>query len=216
VAWAVTASVAARNNPFRFDTRFPRTGGGEDIDWCLRLWQGDGARVVPGPGGWGQLPAVMPAGMLEHQRSTSGNALQQFPHPDSAPVSDTSTGTSAQGLVAVPEVRSTINSSQAESGNPLHELSMDTAPAGATTLLLLWSPNLHASYATEPSCAPTYVCSLSVGRSIHPCSLLLQSLWCKIYLSIYVCRLQLSTRGGEGASNCCGGVSFCGRLVTGS
>lgn len=29
--------MAARNTPLRFDVRFPKTGGGEDIDHCLRL-----------------------------------------------------------------------------------------------------------------------------------------------------------------------------------
>jgi hypothetical protein len=50
VGWAVTANLAALNTPLRFDTRFPRTGGGEDIDWCLRLWHPPGARAEPGKG----------------------------------------------------------------------------------------------------------------------------------------------------------------------
>jgi hypothetical protein len=28
--------MAVRNTAQRFDARFPRTGGGEDIDFCLR------------------------------------------------------------------------------------------------------------------------------------------------------------------------------------
>jgi glycosyltransferase involved in cell wall biosynthesis len=36
VPWAVTANVAFRNTTERFDLRFPKTGGGEDIDFCLR------------------------------------------------------------------------------------------------------------------------------------------------------------------------------------
>ncbi|PNH10151.1 hypothetical protein TSOC_003167 [Tetrabaena socialis] len=38
--WAVTANMAVRNTPQRFDPRFPRTGGGEDIDFCLRACPG--------------------------------------------------------------------------------------------------------------------------------------------------------------------------------
>ncbi len=36
VPWAVTANVAFRNTSERFNLCFPRTGGGEDIDFCLR------------------------------------------------------------------------------------------------------------------------------------------------------------------------------------
>ena len=36
VPWAVTANLAVRNTAERFDLRFPKTGGGEDIDWCIR------------------------------------------------------------------------------------------------------------------------------------------------------------------------------------
>lgn len=34
--WGVTANVAVRNTDERFDLRFPPTGGGEDVDFCLR------------------------------------------------------------------------------------------------------------------------------------------------------------------------------------
>lgn len=37
VPWAVTANVAFKNPTIEFDTRFPKTGGGEDIDFCLRV-----------------------------------------------------------------------------------------------------------------------------------------------------------------------------------
>ncbi|KXZ46233.1 hypothetical protein GPECTOR_45g103 [Gonium pectorale] len=38
--WAVTANLAVRNTAQRFNERFPRTGGGEDIDFCLRACPG--------------------------------------------------------------------------------------------------------------------------------------------------------------------------------
>ena len=38
--WAVTANMAVRNTAARFDGRFPRTGGGEDIDFCLKACPG--------------------------------------------------------------------------------------------------------------------------------------------------------------------------------
>lgn len=34
--WAVTANMAVRATGVRFGSGFPRTGGGEDIDFCLR------------------------------------------------------------------------------------------------------------------------------------------------------------------------------------
>jgi hypothetical protein len=57
--WAVTANVAFVNTAEQFDLRFPKTGGGEDIDYCLKV---TGGRLVPVPkvrdsgGGtvWGQ------------------------------------------------------------------------------------------------------------------------------------------------------------------
>jgi len=36
VPWAVTANLAVRNTGKRFDLRYPKTGGGEDVDFCLR------------------------------------------------------------------------------------------------------------------------------------------------------------------------------------
>ena len=32
----MTANLAIKNTTARFDARFPKTGGGEDIDFCLR------------------------------------------------------------------------------------------------------------------------------------------------------------------------------------
>lgn len=49
--WGVTANimVPARLNPVSFDRRFPKTGGGEDIDFCIRSQQHFGKCVaVPG------------------------------------------------------------------------------------------------------------------------------------------------------------------------
>ena len=46
VPWSVTANVAFRNTTERFDLRFPKTGGGEDIDFCIRAAPG-GLLSVP-------------------------------------------------------------------------------------------------------------------------------------------------------------------------
>ncbi|GFH16732.1 glyco_trans_2-like domain-containing protein, partial [Haematococcus lacustris] len=35
VPWSVTANMALANTPRRFDLRFPKTGGGEDVDLCF-------------------------------------------------------------------------------------------------------------------------------------------------------------------------------------
>jgi hypothetical protein len=35
--WGITANMAVKNSRLRFDTRFIKTGGGEDIDYCLQL-----------------------------------------------------------------------------------------------------------------------------------------------------------------------------------
>jgi hypothetical protein len=40
VPWAVTANVAFKNTPVRFDPIFPRTGGGEDIDFAIKAAAG--------------------------------------------------------------------------------------------------------------------------------------------------------------------------------
>jgi hypothetical protein len=44
--WAVTANLAVANSPTTFDLRFPKTGGGEDIDYCLKATTG---RLLPVP-----------------------------------------------------------------------------------------------------------------------------------------------------------------------
>ncbi|WIA23095.1 hypothetical protein OEZ86_010001 [Tetradesmus obliquus] len=46
IPWAVTANVALVNSAEEFDLRFPKTGGGEDIDYCLRV---TGGRLLPVP-----------------------------------------------------------------------------------------------------------------------------------------------------------------------
>eukprot|EP00588_Corethron_pennatum_P030414 CAMPEP_0194311960 /NCGR_PEP_ID=MMETSP0171-20130528/8886_1 /TAXON_ID=218684 /ORGANISM="Corethron pennatum, Strain L29A3" /LENGTH=960 /DNA_ID=CAMNT_0039066277 /DNA_START=458 /DNA_END=3340 /DNA_ORIENTATION=- len=49
--WGVTANICvpARLNPVSFDRRFPKTGGGEDVDFCIRSQQHFGKCVaVPG------------------------------------------------------------------------------------------------------------------------------------------------------------------------
>eukprot|EP00198_Chlamydomonas_reinhardtii_P006894 XP_001696230.1 predicted protein [Chlamydomonas reinhardtii] len=47
--WCVTANMAVRNTHHRFDPRFPRTGGGEDIDFCLRACGGGGGGMLAVP-----------------------------------------------------------------------------------------------------------------------------------------------------------------------
>lgn len=46
IPWAVTANMAVVNTPTLFDLRFPKTGGGEDIDYCLKV---TGGKMVPVP-----------------------------------------------------------------------------------------------------------------------------------------------------------------------
>jgi LPS sulfotransferase NodH len=50
-AWGVTANlcIPARTNPISFSRRYPKTGGGEDVDFCIRAQQVFGPCVaVPG------------------------------------------------------------------------------------------------------------------------------------------------------------------------
>jgi LPS sulfotransferase NodH len=50
-AWGVTANlcIPARTNPISFSRRYPKTGGGEDVDFCIRAQQVYGPCVaVPG------------------------------------------------------------------------------------------------------------------------------------------------------------------------
>ena len=46
VPWAVTANVAVKYTDRRFGSGFPKTGGGEDVDFCVQL--GHRVRAVPG------------------------------------------------------------------------------------------------------------------------------------------------------------------------
>lgn len=46
VPWAVTANVTMVNTAQQFDLRFPKTGGGEDIHYCLEV---TGGRLIPVP-----------------------------------------------------------------------------------------------------------------------------------------------------------------------
>lgn len=51
-AWGVTANlcVKGRSNRVRFQKEYPKTGGGEDIDYCLRVGRGKVGSVVAVPG----------------------------------------------------------------------------------------------------------------------------------------------------------------------
>ena len=51
-AWGVTANlcVKGRSNRVRFQKEYPKTGGGEDIDFCLRVGRGKAGSVVAVPG----------------------------------------------------------------------------------------------------------------------------------------------------------------------
>ena len=51
-AWGVTANlcVKGRSNRVRFQKEYPKTGGGEDIDYCLRVGRGKAGSVVAVPG----------------------------------------------------------------------------------------------------------------------------------------------------------------------
>lgn len=49
MAWGVTANLCLRRKslgPTRFSSAFPKAGGGEDIDLCLRMHDGDGEPFV--------------------------------------------------------------------------------------------------------------------------------------------------------------------------
>ena len=50
--WGVTANICVRgrtNNSVMFDPRFPRSGGGEDVDFCIKLQQKGFGRLVSVP-----------------------------------------------------------------------------------------------------------------------------------------------------------------------
>ena len=47
--WGVTANVCTRRTPERFDIRFPKTGGGEDIDYERRVARSTGLPLLKAP-----------------------------------------------------------------------------------------------------------------------------------------------------------------------
>jgi GT2 family glycosyltransferase len=57
--WGVTANLCLRRaalGDIRFSEVFPKAGGGEDIDLCLRLTRGQPASLVSVPGAWVEHP----------------------------------------------------------------------------------------------------------------------------------------------------------------
>lgn len=80
VAWGVTANLLVRWDPHaRFDPRFPKTGGGEDIDLCIQL----GHSLIPVPGAkithpWRDTPARMFWRMFEW---AEGDGMLNSKHP---------------------------------------------------------------------------------------------------------------------------------------
>jgi glycosyltransferase involved in cell wall biosynthesis len=48
-AWGVTANILFRRSPIRFDTDYAKTGGGEDVDFCLRCCQESGGSLLAAP-----------------------------------------------------------------------------------------------------------------------------------------------------------------------
>ncbi|GAQ83776.1 hypothetical protein KFL_001610170 [Klebsormidium nitens] len=53
VSWGTTANLAVRRSALRFGDGFPKTGGGEDVDFCLRLLRWP---LVPVPGAVARHP----------------------------------------------------------------------------------------------------------------------------------------------------------------
>ncbi|KAL3945210.1 MAG: hypothetical protein SGBAC_000683 [Bacillariaceae sp.] len=47
-AWGVTANILFRRTPIRFDEAYAKTGGGEDVDFCLRVAGREG-KLIPVP-----------------------------------------------------------------------------------------------------------------------------------------------------------------------
>ena len=80
VAWGVTANLLVRWDPYtRFDPRFPKTGGGEDIDFCIQM----GHSLVPVPGArvthpWRDTPAGMFRRLFEW---AVGDGMINVKHP---------------------------------------------------------------------------------------------------------------------------------------
>jgi GT2 family glycosyltransferase len=57
--WGVTANLCLRRaalGDIRFSDLFPKAGGGEDIDLCLRLSRGQASSLVSVPGAWVEHP----------------------------------------------------------------------------------------------------------------------------------------------------------------
>ena len=129
VPWAVTANVAFKNSGAVFDCRFPKTGGGEDIDFCLRASPG-GLVAVPEvsgrgggedidfclralPGGLVAVPEVSGRSRREdfdlscHRASPGGlvvpSSRGEWARPEGEDI-DFCLRASPGGLVAVPEV----------------------------------------------------------------------------------------------------------------
>jgi GT2 family glycosyltransferase len=48
-AWGVTANLLVKRLGVRFDTVYAKTGGGEDVDFCLRLLNSTGGRLKSAP-----------------------------------------------------------------------------------------------------------------------------------------------------------------------
>jgi glycosyltransferase involved in cell wall biosynthesis len=66
-AWGVTANLLVKRVPgLRFDTAYAKTGGGEDVDFCLRLLQGGYLKAAPN--------AVV------HHPFWDGSTIQLFSH----------------------------------------------------------------------------------------------------------------------------------------
>lgn len=48
-AWGVTANLLVKRSKTRFDTAYAKTGGGEDVDFCLHLTQETGGQLRTAP-----------------------------------------------------------------------------------------------------------------------------------------------------------------------
>lgn len=48
-AWGVTANILVKRTSIRFDTSYAKTGGGEDVDYCLRLLRKTGGQLYAAP-----------------------------------------------------------------------------------------------------------------------------------------------------------------------
>lgn len=85
VAWGVTANLLMRRTKVRFRTEFPKTGGGEDIAYCidsqvecgLPLWSAVQARAVHP---WWEMGSFKVAFRFFKWALGDGLLLQTFPH----------------------------------------------------------------------------------------------------------------------------------------